>query len=80
MEYREVIAALDYANMEISRVDPMLALQIAQIANQLEYDWLSNNKGYRSCAKNVKRRRKSVSSFKPVVATGAETRRLVYWN
>jgi hypothetical protein len=74
IDYREVIAALDFVNMEVGKVDPMLAQEIACITNQLEHDWFTNNKWYKTRVKSVKRRKKVV-----VQQTSWEAPRLVYW-
>jgi len=75
MDYREVIAALDFVNMEIGKVDPMLAMEVAQIANQLEHDWFTNNKWYKVRNNKVRRRKKVVVEQNPEF----RLERLVQW-
>jgi len=75
IDYREVIAALDFVNMEVGKVDPMLAQQIAGITNQLEHDWFTNNKWYKTRNNKVKRRKKIIIEQNQAF----RMERLVYW-
>jgi len=61
----------------VGKVDSMLAQEIAGIANQLEHDWFTNNKWYKTRTKKVKRVRKIVSD--QILESAMPTGRLIQW-